>query len=298
MYGILATGGLKRKSTNDADGEGQYCTCRHGPRTSHEDLTSQGEMQQRQDTIDLDTHSNHLVLSPQDTFRTTPSMASPMSDRKLHQFDTNASSRREGLTSHDSGQADNLPIQIQSSGSRYRVAGMLGKVGKWFGTPAPDRYDQSLFRRGLASNLPEIPGEADRNANLQKTKSIYNPTRNAAGLATPLRGQRSQTGSFISITSGNPISEGVVSGPISPVTELAGFNPIPLVASPSRRATLSVPTVVFLQSLDPRSSTFSNPEVTPPGPASPTIKVSEPDEEIIQAEGDLENGLNITTGQS
>jgi hypothetical protein len=68
----------------------------------------------------------------------------------------------------------------------------------YFSTAAADRFDDTDFKRGEASNYPEIPAEEWRNRNLEQIRKDYNPLRDEAGNATPLQRQRSFTGSTAS----------------------------------------------------------------------------------------------------
>lgn len=299
LYAILAAGGNEPETQTPDAGE-HHCICRQHPQTSNDDVTSQIEMEQRRNPIDLDIQQDCTLLSQQNTSRTTPSVLSPISDRNLHQSDTNTTSRGIPRKSHDSGRANmtkNPPAP--EIGSRHRVARIFEKIGDKIGTPAPGAFDDKMFQRGFASDFPEVPGEAERNPNLQKIKDGYDPVRDAKGFATPLRKQRSQSGSFISVSSANPGSDGGVSEPPSPVAEAASSSRIPIVMTHTRRATLQVPNASFLQNLKPRSLTLSSSDAIPPGPASPTIRVSEPHEEVIEAVQDEEdNGPNTIGGQS
>jgi hypothetical protein len=82
------------------------------------------------------------------------------------------------------------------AGNRLRIAETLIAIGNRLGTAAPDRYDLSEFKHGKAVDFPEIPGEQQRNSNLQEIRDRYNQSRDADGNITPLRRQNSRTGSF------------------------------------------------------------------------------------------------------
>ncbi|PGH28069.1 hypothetical protein AJ80_00325 [Polytolypa hystricis UAMH7299] len=73
-----------------------------------------------------------------------------------------------------------------------KVAKALTKIGNYLSDSAHARLDVSEFKRGLAVDFPEIPGEEPRNRNLHKIRERYNPSRDADGNATPL----SRVGSF------------------------------------------------------------------------------------------------------
>lgn len=96
------------------------------------------------------------------------------------------------------------PSSVADAGSRRKVARALTAVGIYLGTAAPDRFDDSEFKRGKALDFPEIPGEEHRNRALPQIREQYNQCRDADGNVTPvLREQRSRAGSFTgSVASG------------------------------------------------------------------------------------------------
>ncbi|KAK7968014.1 uncharacterized protein PG986_002291 [Apiospora aurea] len=65
------------------------------------------------------------------------------------------------------------------AGGRRKVAQMIGDLGRYMGTPAPDLFDDSEFKRGPAQDWPEIPGEATRNPDLGQIRSQYNQPRDS-----------------------------------------------------------------------------------------------------------------------
>ncbi|KAI0553252.1 hypothetical protein F4679DRAFT_580920 [Xylaria curta] len=67
-----------------------------------------------------------------------------------------------------------VPLSI-SNKHRNNVANLLNKFGEYLGTPAPDRYDNSVFKEGK-TEFPEIPGEAGRVAGFEDLRDWYRNT--------------------------------------------------------------------------------------------------------------------------
>ncbi|GAW14138.1 hypothetical protein ANO14919_035320 [Xylariales sp. No.14919] len=63
------------------------------------------------------------------------------------------------------------PLSI-SNRHRNKVATLLNQFGEYLGTPAPDRYDNTVFKEGKAE-FPEIPGEAGRVAGFEEIRDWY-----------------------------------------------------------------------------------------------------------------------------
>lgn len=92
-------------------------------------------------------------------------------------------------------------------GNRRKVAKMLTTITDYLGTAGHGQFDDSGFRRGRASDWPEIPGEVYRNRHLSRTKKKYNPDRDADGNLTPASPERlSRTASFQGSVSGVQMS--------------------------------------------------------------------------------------------
>lgn len=85
----------------------------------------------------------------------------------------------------------------RENGSRRKVAKMLMKMGDALGAAKQEWRDDSDFKRGKASNFPEVPGELYRNGELPKIRKSYNPPRDPDGNATPLPRSRSRASSFV-----------------------------------------------------------------------------------------------------
>ncbi|KAK8064301.1 hypothetical protein PG996_008953 [Apiospora saccharicola] len=86
------------------------------------------------------------------------------------------------------------------AGGRRKVAQIFGDLGRYMGTPAPDLFDDSEFRRGRAMDFPEIPGEAVRNPDLEQIRSQYNQPHDSDEdevTPPPLGRSRSRAESFI-----------------------------------------------------------------------------------------------------
>ncbi|KAI0531829.1 hypothetical protein GGR58DRAFT_214446 [Xylaria digitata] len=67
-----------------------------------------------------------------------------------------------------------VPLSI-SNKHRNKVANLLNQFGEYLGTPAPDRYDNTVFREGQ-TEFPEIPGEAGRVAGFEELRDWYRNT--------------------------------------------------------------------------------------------------------------------------
>ncbi|GAW26363.1 hypothetical protein SAMD00023353_2900490 [Rosellinia necatrix] len=70
---------------------------------------------------------------------------------------------------------ERVPLSISNT-HRNRIAGWLYWLGEYLETPAPDRYDNSVFRRGK-KEFPEIPGEKGRVANFETIRDRYRDSR-------------------------------------------------------------------------------------------------------------------------
>ncbi|KAI0483795.1 hypothetical protein F4859DRAFT_474191 [Xylaria cf. heliscus] len=68
------------------------------------------------------------------------------------------------------------PVSLSISNKhRNKVATLLNQFGEYLGTPAPDRYDNSVFVEGK-TEFPEIPGEAGRVAGFEEMRDWYRTT--------------------------------------------------------------------------------------------------------------------------
>lgn len=188
---------------------------------------------------------------------------------------------------------DTAETRVTDGGSRRKVAGTLVRIGKTLGTPAPDAFDDSGFMHGPAADFPTVPGEEERNPQLNKIKRSYDPPRDSDGNATPLARQRSRSraGSF----AGSTASGAGVDGHAA--TAVQAEEDDQAVAGPSRgsvdrqlrtrRSTLEVPKPVHHSPMPRKDSIFS-PAGRPSGssarddasqnPSSPSIRVFSEDD--------------------
>lgn len=67
-----------------------------------------------------------------------------------------------------------VPLSI-SNRHRNKVATLLNQFGEYLGTPAQDRYDNSVFEEGK-TEFPEIPGEAGRVHGFEEIRDWYRNT--------------------------------------------------------------------------------------------------------------------------
>ncbi|KAK8065067.1 hypothetical protein PG997_011814 [Apiospora hydei] len=110
------------------------------------------------------------------TTSTTPHSATQTTDlqRTPSNHGASASASEEGGV----GGVRSVPTP-SDAGGRRKVAQMIGDLGRYMGTPAPDLFDDSEFKRGPAQDWPEIPGEATRNPDLGQIRSQYNQPRDS-----------------------------------------------------------------------------------------------------------------------
>lgn len=103
--------------------------------------------------------------------------------------------------SHDTNNGDDDEVRPTDAGGRRKVAQIFGDLGRYMGTPAPDLFDDSEFRRGRAMDFPEIPGEAVRNPDLEQIRSQYNqPHDSDEEVTLPALGRsRSRAESFVGV---------------------------------------------------------------------------------------------------
>ncbi|KAK0727744.1 hypothetical protein B0T26DRAFT_143893 [Lasiosphaeria miniovina] len=94
-------------------------------------------------------------------------------------------------------------FDIDHNNSRRRVAKALTQFTNWLGVAA--HVDDSEFKRGRATDYPEIPGERHRNPELSRIRDTYNPARDADGNATPVPWEgRSRANSYMTAGSTTP----------------------------------------------------------------------------------------------
>lgn len=100
------------------------------------------------------------------------------------------------MDSHHQRKLSRRFTDISDVANRRAVATFLTSFGNRINETALNSFDDRDFRRGRATDYPQIPGENLRNPTLLQTMESYNPIRDADGNATPLR----RSGSFISLT--------------------------------------------------------------------------------------------------
>lgn len=229
-----------------------------------------GDMGSRHNIIHESPMQQHATNSPETVAtRQMTSPTNPASSPDLERNPTNDSDADADVRS--------------DAGGRRKMARMIKNMGRYMGTPAPDLFDDSEFKRGRAQDFPEIPGEATRNPDLGQIRQQYNPPRDdseeeAAG-AAPLRRSRSRAGSFTSVAAGYDAMGIPISRAASPSRggggEAARSNTLPVartprdeagpslaaadarVAQPRRRDTLEVPSPARRH-----GSSWSSPQMT------------------------------------
>lgn len=287
LYGLLAADA----EGNDVPGSPKkvHCDCHHHHRHSLDNDSSGGSYQGNGTSIFR--MSNDGTIRGTGTRRHTNASSVSPTRRRM----TDAS--QDATTVHIEHPARTGTMDFTGTSrpgvgkSRLRVAKTLEWVGETFGTPAPDRFDETILQRGPASQFPTTPGEEFRNPELARYQEGYNPKRDSEGNETPLHRQRSRAGSFVSVeASGNGLGieenrerkstsdltrMDTWAGPSSRYSVDRGISPAP------RRATLEVPKQAYFGSPSPRLTTeFENihseqPQTDREGPPrSPTIVVS------------------------
>lgn len=227
-------------------------------------------MESDQDGREMTRQETYHHINQSDNLRRT--------SRQLSQT-TSRGTFGEARRFHRSGTQGTVVTVGTDAGSRRKVAGAFEWIGHKLGTPAPDAFDDSAFLTGPAADFPTVPGEEERNPELHKIRASYNPRRDSEGNASPLRRQRSRTGSF----TGSVMSGLGIAGPSDAElhrTDTVATNPPvePLANRPKiRRDTLEVPKPAY-HSPGPRKdlSSVSTPDSlvvdgTAHYPSSPTI---------------------------
>ena len=132
-----------------------------------------------------------------------------------------------GFTDHTSGRRSNDPAR------RRRVAEMLQKAGDKLGSAAHNKFDATAYNASAAREFPEIPGEAQRNPELEELKRQYSLRRDVV-----LREENSRAASPAATASTFPEFDN--SPTASPVLGHGEFSESPD-RMPTRRDTLEVP---------------------------------------------------------
>lgn len=103
-----------------------------------------------------------------------------------------SSEHHEHFQRHDTVDSTNT---ARIGSSRLNVAKAFERVGEIFGTPAPDRFDDQVFRTGKAAEYPRTPAEELRNRELSVIQDKYNATSRAGsfiGVEPSGSGQRTE----------------------------------------------------------------------------------------------------------
>lgn len=132
-----------------------------------------------------------------------------------------------GLTDHTNGRRSHDPAR------RRRVAEMLQKAGDKLGSAAHNKYDATAYNASAAREFPEIPGEAQRNPELEELKRQYSIRRDVV-----LREENSRATSPAATASTFPEFDN--SPATSPVLGQGAFSESPE-RMVTRRDTLEVP---------------------------------------------------------
>jgi hypothetical protein len=202
---------------------------------------------------------------------------------------SNPTSRHSGEPSVIHGY-DPTRGSVSDQGGRLTVAAKLKAFADYMGTASPDRFDISTFRGSPANDFPEIPGEQQRNRQLQQIRITYNePREDEDSRSIRSARPRSRAASFNGNTaSGFGIGrEGLTrsrtASPVRPrpsplVGNGGSFEPQHPASDPIgtrvRRATLEVPSPV--PRTPTRLATPTSPVVTVPTDInSPVIVVSD-----------------------
>lgn len=229
LYLLLATG----MDTNDRGypppAEVCQCKCSHHP--------SPGSMTRRPAS---QTSSNAVSESPHEAM--VEHSRPPMEERFAGAHGPDSTSASSSL--HEMESRDGVPPKryslatlkrvmtgqttIASStagtvegGSRHRVAEFLTSVGHTLGTATQDSFDISKFRDGPALEFPEIPGEKERNRDLNRVKEIYSQRIEPDGTLA-VHASRSRASSFIGAGPSGHALDGIrTSRDFSPRPELS-----------------------------------------------------------------------------
>ncbi|KAG2021441.1 hypothetical protein GB937_004778 [Aspergillus fischeri] len=88
---------------------------------------------------------------------------------------------------HTMSRSSRWPLKrsaTEDQGSRRKIARTLFAVSNWMSNAAHDRYQNSDFKSGPALRFPEIPGEENRNGELNKIRKQYNRGQNTDEFST------------------------------------------------------------------------------------------------------------------
>lgn len=144
--------------------------------------------------------------------------------------------------SHDTDHTHAHSHRSVDPGRRRRVAEMLQKAGDKLGSAAHNKYDANAYNASAAREFPEIPGEAQRNPELNELKRQYSLRRDVV-----LREENSRAASPAATASTFPEFDGSPSA--SPVLGREEFSESPE-RMPTRSDTLEIPSPTHMSFLD------------------------------------------------
>ncbi|KAM0109325.1 hypothetical protein ACP6JB_004912 [Aspergillus fumigatus] len=110
--------------------------------------------------------------------------ASCVQDRPNSPGSDQSSSMEVGHTMSRSSRWPLKRSATEDQGSRRKIARTLFAVSNWMSNAAHDRYQNSDFKNGPALRFPEIPGEENRNGELNKIRKQYNRGQNTDEFST------------------------------------------------------------------------------------------------------------------
>ncbi len=139
-------------------------------------------------------------------------------------------------------------------GSRRKVAEALSAIGEYLRTATPDQVDDSKFKHGKAFDYPKIPGEEQRNPDLNRIRGHYNRSRDVEENLSPDPRRQASRSSFTSnVNSGldiEPVSTSNLSSPESLVETFNIEYEHPSVAQSAKRNTSTQGTERLIRSKD------------------------------------------------
>lgn len=144
--------------------------------------------------------------------------------------------------SRETALTDDTRTRRSDPGGRRKVAEMLQKAGDKLGSAAHNKYDATAYNNSEAREFPEIPGEGQRNRELNELKRQYSLRRDVVLREESLRAvSPSATASTFPEFDGSPTT--------SPVLLHDEFSESPE-RMPTRRDTLEIPSPTHSNFLD------------------------------------------------
>ncbi|KID75629.1 hypothetical protein MBR_04880, partial [Metarhizium brunneum ARSEF 3297] len=155
------------------------CKCSHHPLPESGILRPTSQVPSSRDSESMRRAVDHSPPPPVIESFSGIHHPSSTTSGSLHEMDTRegAPSKRYSFATIKhavTGQTTTASITgTMEAGSRHRVAEFLTSVGQTLGTATQGSFDLSKFRDGPALDFPEIPGERERNRDLNRVKEIY-----------------------------------------------------------------------------------------------------------------------------